>query len=187
MPSPSPGTCLIAQADQRTQAEFAARFRSPFVMPQWAPAPTRGHDTLATVHRMPEAGYSGTPLAKKLGIAAGLRVVALNAPSDYRELASPWPDGATLAPRADAKTDLVHLFVTERAVLAKESKRLRELLEPDAVLWVSWPKKASKVATDITEDVIREVVLPLGWVDVKVCAVDATWSGLKLVVRKALR
>ena len=136
---------------------------------------------------MPEAGYSGTPLPKKLGIAAGLRVAALNPPSDYRDLVSPWPKGATLAARADAKTDLVHLFVAERAVLAKESKRLREVLKSDAVLWVSWPKKAARVATDITEDVIREVVLPLGWVDVKVCAVDATWSGLKLVVRKALR
>jgi hypothetical protein len=136
---------------------------------------------------MPEAGYSGTPLPKKLGIAAGARVVALNAPSDCRELVSPWPEGATLDARAGAKTDLVHLFVTERAALLKESKRLRELLKPDVVLWVSWPKKASKVATDITEDVIREVVLPLGWVDVNVCAVDATWSGLKLVVRKALR
>lgn len=148
---------------------------------------TRGRDTLATVHRMPEAGYSGTRLPKKLGIAAGLRVVALNAPGDYRELLSPWPEGASLAARADAKTDLVHLFVTERAALVNESKRLRELLKSDAVLWVSWPKKSSKVATDITEDVIREVVLPLGWVDVKVCAVDATWSGLKLMVRKALR
>ena len=136
---------------------------------------------------MAEAGYSGTPLPKKLGIAARLRVVALNAPRDYRDIVSPWPDGVTLAARADAKTDLVHFFVTERAALAKESKRLRELLKSDAVLWVSWPKKASKVATNITEDVIREVVLPLGWVDVKVCAVDATWSGLKLVVRKALR
>ncbi len=148
---------------------------------------TRSRGPLATVQRMPEAGYSGTPLPKKLGIAAGLRVVALNAPSDYRELVSPWPDGAALAARANKKTDLVHLFVTERAALAKESKRLRELLKPDAILWVSWPKKFSKVATDITEDVIREVVLPLGWVDVKVCAVDARWSGLKLVVRKALR
>ena len=79
------------------------------------------------------------------------------------------------------------LFELRRTVLAKESRRLRELLQPEAVLWVSWPKKASKVATDITEDVIREAVLPLGWVDVKVCAMDATWSGLKLVVRKALR
>lgn len=136
---------------------------------------------------MPDAGYSGTPLPKKLGIAAGLRVVALNAPRDYRDLVAPWPEQASLAARADAKTDLVHLFVSERAVLANESRRLRKLLKPDAVLWVSWPKKAAKLPTDITEDVIREVVLPMGWVDVKVCAVDATWSGLKLVVRKALR
>jgi hypothetical protein len=81
----------------------------------------------------------------------------------------------------------VHLFVVERAVLAKDAQRLRRLLRPDAVLWVSWPKKAAKVPTDITEDAIREVILPMGWVDVKVCAVDATWSGLKLVVRKELR
>ena len=136
---------------------------------------------------MPDAGYSGTPLPKKLGIAAGLRVAALNAPLDYRALVSPWPEGATLAARAGAQTDLVHLFALQRAELEKECQRLRELLRPDAVLWVSWPKKASKMPTDITEDVIRDVVLPLGWVDVKVCAVDATWSGLKLVVRKALR
>lgn len=133
------------------------------------------------------AGYSGTPLPKKLGIAPGLRVVALNPPGDYRDLVAPWPDTAQLQARADAQTDLVHLFVVERAVLAKEAQRLRKMLKPDAVLWISWPKKAAKVPTDITEDVIREVVLPLGWVDVKVCAVDAVWSGLKLVVRKELR
>jgi hypothetical protein len=140
-----------------------------------------------TVVDMADAGYSGTPLPKKLGIKAGNRVAALNAPRDYRELVIPWPEGAMLTARAEARTDLVHLFVTERDVLAKEAKRLRALLAPDAVLWVSWPKKAAKLPTDITEDVIREVVLPMGWVDVKVCAVDATWSGLKLVVRKALR
>lgn len=144
--------------------------------------------TLATVRRMPELGYSGTPLSKRIGIAAGLHVVALNPPRSNRDIVFPWPDGANLAARADAKTDLVHLFVTERAVLlSKEAKRLRALLQPNAVLWVSWPKTPSKVATDLTEDVIREVVLPLGWLDVTVCAVDATWSGLKLVVRKALR
>lgn len=136
---------------------------------------------------MAESGYSGTPLSKKLGITASLRVAALHAPFDYRAVVSPWPEGAALATQAGADTDLVHLFVTERAVLAEQAQRLRSLLRPDAVLWVSWPKKAAKVATDISEDVIREVVLPLGWVDVKVCAVDATWSGLKLVVRKALR
>ncbi len=136
---------------------------------------------------MPDVGYSGTPLPKKLGLVPGMRVVALNAPSDYRAFVAPWPEQASLAARADANTDLVHLFVVERALLAKESQRLRELLKPDAVLWISWPKKVAKVATDITEDVIREVVLPMGWVDVKVCAVSATWSGLKLVVRKVLR
>jgi hypothetical protein len=136
---------------------------------------------------MANAGYSGTPLPKKLGLNAGQRIAALNAPRDYRELVAPWPEGVLLLARADVKTDLVHLFVTDRAVLAREAKRLRELLKPDAVLWISWPKKAAKVPTDITEDVIREVALPLGWVDVKVCAVDATWSGLKLVVRKELR
>jgi hypothetical protein len=133
------------------------------------------------------AGYSPTPLAKKLGIAAGSRVCPLFAPADYRELVSPWPEGASLVARADAGADVVHLFVRERAVLAREAARLRKSLRDDAVLWVSWPKKAAKVATDITEDGIRELVLPLGWVDVKVCAVDALWSGLKLVVRRELR
>ncbi len=136
---------------------------------------------------MPDAGYSGTPLPKKLGIAPGHRVAVLNPPRDYRVLVAPWHEGASLFDQADPKTDLVHLFVTQRGALAKEAQRLRKLLAPDAVLWISWPKKAAKVATDITEDTIREVVLPMGWVDVKVCAVDATWSGLKLVVRKELR
>ena len=133
------------------------------------------------------AGYSGTPLAKKLGIAAGSRVCPLFAPADYRELVSPWPEGAAVVAHADAGVDMAHLFVRERAVLAREVARLRKSLRDDAVLWVSWPKKAAKVATDITEDGIRELVLPLGWVDVKVCAVDAVWSGLKLVVRRELR
>jgi hypothetical protein len=138
-------------------------------------------------HTMLSTGYSGTPLAKKLGIAAGTRVCALNAPRDYRALVSPWPQGAQQVAKADACADLVHLFVTERAVLGREAARLRRSLRDDAVLWISWPKKAAKVATDITEDVIRAEVLRLGFVDVKVCAVDAVWSGLKLVVRTELR
>lgn len=135
----------------------------------------------------PAAGYSGTPLPAKLGIQAGMRVAVLHAPGDYRTIVAPWPDGAALVAKADAKTAIVHVFAAERAVLARELAALRERLAPDAAVWVSWPKKAAKVATDITEDVIREIALPMGWVDVKVCAVDATWSGLKLVVRKALR
>jgi hypothetical protein len=138
-------------------------------------------------HTPLNAGYSGTPLAKKLGIAAGSRVCVLHGPGDYRALVAPWPPGAVLVDKADKTTDLVHLFASERAVLAREAARLRKILRDAAVLWVSWPKKASGVATDIVEDVVREVALPLGFVDVKVCAVDAVWSGLKLVVRRELR
>ena len=137
--------------------------------------------------RSGQAGYSGTPLAKKLGLKSGLRVCPLGAPRAYVQIVVPWPDGIELQAKADATTDLVHLFVDSRSRLAAEAKRLRALLGPNATLWVSWPKKASKRPTDITEDGIREIVLPLGWVDVKVCAVDEVWSGLKLVVRKALR
>jgi len=133
------------------------------------------------------AGYSGTPLAKKLGIAAGARVAALEAPSDYVALLAPLPEGVTFEARAGARTDVAHLFVREREDLARRLAALRDALRPEASLWISWPKKAAKVPTTITEDVVRELALPLGFVDVKVCAVDATWSGLKLVVRKSLR
>jgi hypothetical protein len=132
-------------------------------------------------------GYSGTPLAKKLGIGENDRVVVIGAPSTYRASLQPLPASVTFAATIDSQTDLVHLFVNERGRLEEDLKACRAVLAPNAVVWVSWPKKSSKVSTDITEVVIREVALPLGWVDVKVCAVDAVWSGLKLVVRKALR
>jgi hypothetical protein len=135
----------------------------------------------------PAAGYSGTPLARKLGLKPGMTVLAVEAPAAYRDLLAPLPDGLQWAVRLGPRVDLVHAFCLRRADLARALGRYREVLAPDAVLWVSWPKKASKVATDITEDVIRELALPLGWVDVKVCAVDAVWSGLKLVVRHGLR
>lgn len=133
------------------------------------------------------AGYSGTPLAKKLGVGAGCTVLTVAAPEDYRALLAPLPDGVRFVARLDAGVDLVHLFTTRRSELAKALAAYRQKLSPEAVVWVSWPKKASKVSTDVTEDTVREVGLPLGFVDVKVCAVDATWSGLKLVVRKELR
>ncbi|WP_337170230.1 DUF3052 domain-containing protein [Gemmatimonas aurantiaca] len=136
---------------------------------------------------MPTAGYSGTPLARKLGIKAGDRVVAIGAPKHYRELLAPLPDGVTFGRTASATTRIVHLFTTERAELVTRLTTCREVLSADAMVWVSWPKKASKVPTDITEDVVRAVALPMGWVDVKVCAVDEVWSGLKLVVRVELR
>ena len=133
------------------------------------------------------AGYSGTPLAAKLGIKAGSRVCAIEAPGDLAEWLAPLPADVVFQRRPGADTDIVHLFATRQSDLARELSGLRTGLRPDAALWVSWPKKASKVDTDITEDQIRALALPLGFVDVKVCAVNAVWSGLKLVIRKALR
>ena len=136
---------------------------------------------------MASTGYSGTPLARKLGIVAGSQVLVLNEPAGYRECLMPIPEGVVFTARLSAATTLVHLFTDSKAVLGKELVRLRKALRSDGMLWVSWPKKASKVPTDITEDTIRELCLPLGFVDVKVCAVSEVWSGLKLVVRKELR
>jgi hypothetical protein len=133
------------------------------------------------------AGYSGTPLAKKLGIGTGHRVFLAQAPANYKTLVAPLPDGVTFVSKPSNTTDVAHVFTSKRRELEKTLRSLRNTLKPDAAIWVSWPKKASKVQTDITEDVIRDVALPMGFVDIKVCAVDDTWSGLKLVVRKELR
>ncbi len=133
------------------------------------------------------AGYSGTPLAKKLGIGEGGVVVAVGAPKDYNALLSPIPKGVTFAKATTGRTDVTHLFVTKRSDLERHLLRLRTAIRPDATVWVSWPKKTANVPTNITEQTIRDVCLPLGFVDVKVCAVSDTWSGLKLVIRKELR
>ena len=132
-------------------------------------------------------GYSGTPLARKLGIATGSRVAALNAPHAYRDWLAPLPEGVRFEAGASAAVDVVHVFADRRAELAGQLADLRQRIAQDAAVWVSWPKKASRVATDVTEDTIRELALPLGFVDVKVCAVSEVWSGLKLVIRKELR
>ncbi|PYJ87140.1 MAG: DUF3052 domain-containing protein [Verrucomicrobia bacterium] len=133
------------------------------------------------------AGYSKTPLAQKLGIKAGTKVAALAAPARYRQWLAPLPGGVSLTNKASAGSKFVHLFVSQRRILEKELKRLRGILDDAGILWISWPKKSSGVETDVTEDVIREVCLPLGFVDVKVCAVDETWSGLKLMIRRENR
>jgi hypothetical protein len=133
------------------------------------------------------AGYSGTPLAQKLGITPEQRVVTVGAPPGYRKLLAPLPKGVSFTTEVAAAAPFVHLFVKKRRTLEKELKRLRKILADAGTLWVSWPKKSSGVTTDITEDVIREVCLPLGFVDVKVCAVDETWSGLKLMIRRENR
>jgi DUF3052 family protein len=133
------------------------------------------------------AGYSGTPLAKKLGIKAGANVCVSHAPKHYGGLVSPLPDGVRLVGRVSETTDLVHIFVTRRADLESGLTSTLKAMRPDAAVWISWPKKSSGVATDITENTIRDVALPMGLVDIKVCAVDDVWSGLKLVVRKEMR
>ena len=132
-------------------------------------------------------GYSGTPLARKLGFKPGTRAHLIGAPAELMGWLAPLPEGVRFEPRVSAQTDLVHLFTAEQRVLQPALLTLRPTLRSDAMLWVSWPKKAARVPTDITEDVIRKLALPLGFVDLKVCAVSEVWSGLKLVIRKALR
>lgn len=136
---------------------------------------------------MSPAGYSQTPLATKLGVKAGQRLWRKAMPQSVAdEIAAEVPE-AVYDEYLRPDLDLAHLFTASRRELADTLAVLRPLLAPAGTIWVSWPKKASKVPTDITEDTIREECFPLGLVDVKVCAVDATWSGLKLVIRKALR
>lgn len=132
------------------------------------------------------AGYSGTPLAKKLGLKQGAPLWASGMPASVRA-ALDRETGPRYLARPTQALASAHIFHTSAARLGAQLKSLRAKLAPDGQVWVSWPKKAAKVETDITEDVIRALALPLGFVDIKVCAVDETWSGLKLVIRKALR
>jgi hypothetical protein len=133
------------------------------------------------------AGYSGTPLAKKLGLKPAMTLCVIDSPRPYEQIVDGLPAPLRFVARAGATTNLVHLFAQKEARLQQVLGALRETLRADAVVWVSWPKKASGIASEVDENSVRRVALPLGWVDVKVCAVNAMWSGLKLVVRKALR
>lgn len=133
------------------------------------------------------AGYSQTPLLKKLGIKPGFRVVFLDPPPSFLGELGELPDGVQITTTRSSQIDFIHLFVTQRSRLISQLQSLMTKIRPDGMIWVSWPKKASKVSTDITEDVIREIALPLGLVDIKVCAIDEVWSGLKLVIRKNRR
>lgn len=132
------------------------------------------------------SGYSGTPLRKKLGVAPGQQTWRLAMPDAVAdEIDGDAPP--TLLPQPVPGLESAHVFATECAILAETLARLRPLLAHKGMVWVSWPKKASKLSTDITEDVIRAVALPMGYVDVKVCAIDGVWSGLKLVIRVSER
>jgi hypothetical protein len=136
---------------------------------------------------MATAGYSGTPLARKLGIKPGMRVHYAAAPDGFAALLGELPDAVRVLARPVTGLDLVVLFVRSRAQLERRLAGLHAKLRQDGMLWIAWPKRASKVPTDMTEDVVRDVALPRGLVDVKVCAIDETWSGLKLVIRRELR
>ena len=133
------------------------------------------------------SGYSGTPLAKKLSLKDGMRAWWDGMPGNVRREIGGEELRLRLLDAPEAPIDVAHVFVTKRAGLEAKLVRLLPLVDPAGMIWVSWPKKVSKVPTDITEDVIRDICLPMGLVDVKVCAVDATWSGLKLVVRRQNR
>jgi hypothetical protein len=133
------------------------------------------------------AGYSGTPLAKKLGIAPSMTITVIGAPDDLREWLAPMPPDVKWVTGGKARLDLAIMFVTRRAEVERRFSPLARRVEPEGAIWIAWPKKASGLATDVTENALREIILPTGYVDTKVCAISEVWSGLKFVLRKELR
>ena len=133
------------------------------------------------------AGYSGKSVVQKLGIKPGFRIFTAGAPAAYRDIVGELPADVTIVTRLKAPLDMVHVFATEAAGLAARLRGYRAAVEPDGMIWVSWPKKSSGVATDLTDVVVRDTALPLGLVDIKVCAIDDIWSGLKFVVPRDQR
>jgi hypothetical protein len=133
--------------------------------------------------RVVTVGYSGKPLVTKIGVKENERWLLVNAPKGFEAALEPLPDGASLLRTSRAGVDGTMFFVKQRAMLERSIERVQERIAEGGALWISWPKKSSGVPTDVTEDVLREVILPTGWVDTKVCAVDETWSGLKFLRR----
>ena len=133
------------------------------------------------------AGYSGTPLVKKLGIKEGAKLYVENCPIEYEVLLQKIPDRVEFKSRLSNGVEFIHYFTKSRAELSKFLPKAKDAMASNGMIWVSWPKKSANVKTDVTEDVIREICLPLGLVDIKVCAINDIWSGLKLVIRKELR
>ena len=128
------------------------------------------------------SGYSGKPLVQKLGIKPGFCIFAAGLPFAYRDLVGELPAQVTIVTRLTGSVDIIHLFATQAAALGDKLRISRDAIKPDGMVWVSWPKKSSGVPTDLTDHVVRETALPLGLVDIKVCAIDETWSGLKFVI-----
>ncbi|XVU28470.1 DUF3052 domain-containing protein [Actinoplanes sp. CA-054009] len=147
------------------------------------------HARVRRWRRVDMAGYSGTPLYRKLGIKPGHRVALLDAPAGFAATLGGLPDGVVVLRElaVDVPSDVIVLFVTGRHELRGRLDEVRAGMAQDGGFWVAWPKRASKVPTDVTEDVIREIALPTGLVDNKVCAIDGIWSGLRLVIRRENR
>jgi hypothetical protein len=133
------------------------------------------------------SGYSGKPLVQKLGIKPGFCIFAAGAPAAYADIVGKLPAQVTLVTRLTGNVDMIHLFATKAAALGDKLRVLRDAIEPDGMVWVSWPKKSSGVPTDLTDRVVRETALQLGLVDIKVCAIDEVWSGLKFVIPRDQR
>ncbi len=131
---------------------------------------------------MATAGYSGTPLAKKLGIKEGFTISLINTPEYYHQLFIGFPEHVTETTDKKKPKDLIHFFTKDAKELIKLLPELKKQIVSNGMIWVSWPKKAAKITTDVTEDIIRNYALSIGLVDIKVCAVDEVWSGLKLVI-----
>jgi len=129
------------------------------------------------------AGYSKTPLAAKLGIKPGSVVCAVNPPAGYLDLLAPLPENARVVHKLKGEADIIHFFSADRDELERSLPQYLKQIRQNGMIWISWPKKTSGMPSTITEHVVREIALPLGLVDVKVCAVDEVWSGLKLVIR----
>lgn len=133
------------------------------------------------------AGYSGTPLPRKLGIGPEHRVAVIDEPDGFRAILRPLPDGVDFRTTLRGRAEVVVLFTTSRRALVRRIDAAGRTIFPDGAIWVAWPKRASGIATDMTEDVVRDVALPMGMVDNKVCAIDQVWSGLRVVWRRELR
>jgi hypothetical protein len=175
------------QLDRLTCPEGLGRVEGPqSIGRRWRPLPLQAQRRGARPGYLRRvAGYSGTPLPRKLGLAPGQRISLTAAPPGFARSLVPLPDGAVQVARGPV--DLAVVFVRSRGALAAALPGARDRLDPDGALWVSWPKRSSGVETDLTEGVVRDLALTAGLVDVKVCAVDETWSGLKLVFRRADR
>ncbi len=133
------------------------------------------------------AGYSANTLAAKLGIKPGMVIHVVNSPRDYFSIVDSLPDEVVFSSKPDREIDMVHIFTTSRSELLALLRMLQSKIKQSGMIWVSWPKKSAGVPSEVTENTVREVALPLGLVDTKVCAVDEIWSGLKLVIRKENR